>query len=74
MPKKQTTATSTEIFKGYEDLRHTAGSLKMLSRAFETTGNSSMAEELLCLAEEIMTSREKMLEEFQAAISQGCFQ
>lgn len=67
-------ANVKHFFEGYEDLRHTAGSLKMLSRAFETTGNSSMAEELLCLAEEIMVSREKMLEEFQAAISQGCFQ
>lgn len=67
-------ANVKHFFEGYEDLRHTAGSLKMLSRAFETTGNSSMAEELLCLAEEIITSREKMLEEFQAAISQGCFQ
>ena len=61
------------FFEGYEDLRYTAGSLKMFSRAFETTGNSSMAEELLCLAEEIMVSREKMLEEYQASISQGVF-
>lgn len=67
-------ANVKHFFQAYEDLRHTAGSLKMLSRAFATTGNSSMAEELLCLAEEIMASREKMLEEFQAAISQGCFQ
>lgn len=62
-----------KFFEGYEGLRHISGTLKGLSRAFELTGNSIMQEELLCLAQDILGAREKMYEEFQAAISQGCF-
>lgn len=61
------------FFEGYDDMRHISGTLKALSRAFELTGNAQMSEELLCIAQDIMAAREKMYEEFQASISQGCF-
>ncbi len=66
-------ANVKKFFEGYEAIRHTAGTLKGLSRAFDLTGNTHMSEELLCLAQDMMGAREKMYEEFHAAISQGCF-
>lgn len=58
-------ANVNKFFEGYETIRHIAGTLKGLSRAFDLTGNAHMSEELLCLAQDLMGAREKMYE--------GCF-